>query len=288
MTSKDYSFKFKGGRIGVLLVHGLCGTPSEMRFVATGLTRAGYTVHCPQLAGHGAGMDELKATTWQDWYKSAEDALIELKKECDTVIVGGLSTGALLGLLLAARHPDKVSGLTMFAPTFWLNGWLIPWYARAFKIIRWKWLANMIGFPNLHPHGIKDDRVRQFILQSLPSVDGKPAQFPATPGGVVLEHRNLMKEVTRNLGAITQPALIIHPREDNFADLNNAMHLQRNLKGAVEMTVLDDSYHIVTVDRQRNVVLERTVAFLDRVTGGAKAVKPAAKVATLPVQAMAA
>ncbi|MDX2288521.1 MAG: alpha/beta fold hydrolase [Hyphomicrobiaceae bacterium] len=288
MTTKDHSFKFKGGRIGVLLVHGLCGTPSEMRFVATGLVRAGYTVHCPQLAGHGGSMDALKATTWQDWYQTAETALIELRKECDTVIVGGLSTGALLGLLLAARHPDKVSGLTMYAPTFWLNGWLIPWYARAFKIIRWKRLANMIGFPNLHPHGIKDDRVRQFILQSLPSEDGKPAQFPATPGGVVLEHRNLMKEVMRSIGAISQPALIIHPREDNFADLNNAMHLQRNLKGSVEMTVLDDSYHIVTVDRQRNVVLERTITFLDRLTGGTKTVKPSSKLTAVPAPALAA
>ena len=55
----------------------------------------------------------------------------------------------------------------------------------------------------------------------------------------------------------------MHPREDDYADLNNAWYLQRNLKGMVDMVVLDDSYHIVTIDRQRHVVVDRTVAFVE-------------------------
>ena len=31
----DASFKIKGGKVGILLLHRLCGTPVEMRFVAT-------------------------------------------------------------------------------------------------------------------------------------------------------------------------------------------------------------------------------------------------------------
>ena len=52
-AAKDTTSRIAGGKVGVLLLHGLCGTPAEMRFVAMGLARAGYTVHCPQLAGHG-------------------------------------------------------------------------------------------------------------------------------------------------------------------------------------------------------------------------------------------
>ena len=43
----------------VLLIDGLCGTPAQMRFVAMGLGRAGYTVHCPQLAGHGGTRQDI-------------------------------------------------------------------------------------------------------------------------------------------------------------------------------------------------------------------------------------
>jgi carboxylesterase len=265
MSVKDHSYRISGGRVGVLLLHGLCGTPTEMRFVANGLARAGYTVHCPQLAGHCGTEADIKASTWQDWYASAEAALLEMRRECDVVIVGGLSTGAVLSLLLAAKHPDKVQGTALFAPTFWLNGWLIPWHARLFRTVFSKRIANLINFPDLHPHGIKDQRIRDFIRNALFSGDSSQAGLPSTPGGAVLEHRRLVNETKRVIGTVHQPALIIHPREDDYADLDNAWYLQRNLKGMVDMVVLDDSYHIVTVDRQRHVVVDRAAAFVDTV-----------------------
>ena len=67
------AFAFAGGRLGFLLIHGLGGTPVEMRYVAQGLARAGHTVHVPQLAGHCGTADELAATTWQHWYATVED-----------------------------------------------------------------------------------------------------------------------------------------------------------------------------------------------------------------------
>ena len=156
MTIKDQSYYVAGGRTGVLLMHGLCGTPTEMRFVANGLARAGYTVYCPQLAGHGGTEADIKETTWQDWYASAEEALARLRQECDVVIVGGLSTGAVLALLLAARHPEDVQGTALLAPTFWLNGWLIPWYARLFKHRLQQAHRQPDRLPGLQPHGDRD------------------------------------------------------------------------------------------------------------------------------------
>ena len=265
MTFENQGYYVAGGRTGVLLMHGLCGTPTEMRFVANGLARSGCTVYCPMLAGHGGTEEDIKAATWQDWYASAEQALDRLRKDCDTVIVGGLSTGAVLALLLAARRPADVQGTALLAPTLWLNGWLIPWYARLFRLVFSKRVANLIGFPDLHPHGIKDERIREFIRNALFSGDSSVAGLPSTPGGAVLEHRRLVKAACAELGRIHQPALIIHPREDDYADLDNAWYLQRQLKGLVDMVVLDDSYHIVTVDRQRHVVVERTAAFVANV-----------------------
>ncbi|MCB1514166.1 MAG: alpha/beta fold hydrolase [Hyphomicrobiaceae bacterium] len=266
-TTTDTTYRIKGGRVGVLLIHGLCGTPVEMRYVAHGLARSGYTVHCPLIAGHGGGENEIKASTWRDWLTSAEAALDELRKECDVVICSGLSTGALLSLMLAAKHPDKVQGIAPLAPTLWLNGWLIPWYARLFRLVRHNWVADLISFPDIEPHGIKDDRIRDFIRKALTSGDSSVAGLPVTPGRAVLEHHRLVRKLKGMLSAIVQPTMIIHPREDDYADLSNAWYLQRNLKGRVDMVVLDDSYHIVTVDRQRHVVVERMLSFIDRLAG---------------------
>src|SRR6476661_1390431 len=51
-AQKDQSYRVAGNNVGVLLIHGLCGTASEMRYVANCQARQGYTVLCPQLAGH--------------------------------------------------------------------------------------------------------------------------------------------------------------------------------------------------------------------------------------------
>ena len=45
-------FYDKRGEDAVLLIHGLTGTPAEMRYIAKNLLKQGFSVACPQLAGH--------------------------------------------------------------------------------------------------------------------------------------------------------------------------------------------------------------------------------------------
>jgi carboxylesterase len=257
----DMGFKIKRGKVGILLLHRLCGTPVEMRFVANGLANQGYTVHCPMLAGHCGSEDALRASSWIDWYRSADQALDDIKKDCDIVIAGGLSAGAVLAVMLAAKNPAKVNATALLAPTLWLNGWMIPWYARLFKLIRYKWFANLFRFPHHDPHGIKDERIREFIQRARTSRGASEAGHPVTPGGAVFEHRKMVKAVQKLVPYVRQPTLIVHPLEDDYAALNNATYLRDSLKGPVELTVLDDCYHVVTVDRQRHLVVEAIDVF---------------------------
>src|SRR5262245_10839537 len=84
-------------------------------------------------------------------------------------------------------------------------------------------------------------------------------------GGTVLEFRCLAESVEKELGQIKQPALIFHPRFDDQSDMSNSILLLRKLGGLTEVVVLDDSYHMVTLDRQRAEVAARSVAFCARV-----------------------
>lgn len=258
------------GRVGVLLVHGLGGTPVEFRFFADGLAAAGHTVSVPLLYGHGGTDALLNTTTWQDWYGSVEDAHDELKKKCDVVIAGGLSVGALLALHLASERPEDVHATILFSPTFWPNGWAIPWYFIFFKLlVRFKWLANLFHLQEVPPYGIKDERIRSFVLDSLQNSEDKRSMDDifGRRGGTILEFRWLADQVKKELGQIRQPTLIFHPRKDDQSDLSNTIALQRGLGGIVETVVLDDSYHMVTLDRQRALVVERAVEFAGWLAG---------------------
>lgn len=255
------------GKTGVLLIHGLCGTPAEMRFLAAGLTRAGYTVHTPQLAGQGS-TDSGQESGWSGWYRSAEAALIELHKTCDTVIVGGLCMGSILGLHLAANHPDKISGVALFSPTLWINGWAMPWYTKLFSLVRFRWVAKLMVFPDAETLGIKCPRVRAFVRAALANTEGSEYGTAGVPATMVLEHRRMVKAAKAILGHVHQPTLIVHAREDDYAHLDNAVFLQKEISGQVDMVVLEDSYHMVTLDKERHTVVERTRAFVESIVGG--------------------
>ncbi len=265
MAMQEYSERFRGGSLGFLLIHGLGGTPAELRFVARGLAKAGHTVHCPQLAGHCGSFEELRATGWQDWYASVRAAHAELRDSCKKVIVGGLSMGAILALHLAAELPLQVEATALFAPTLKLDGWGVPWYSIFFNLVRSEWGANLVRFSEREPYGIKDPRVRAFVMAAINSGDSSKAGQLCNPGRVMLEMRRLVAVVRAELQRIRQPTLIVHPRHDDRASLGNAAYLQRALGGRVETCVLDDSYHVITVDRQRDIVVERTAAFAKRV-----------------------
>ena len=260
----DQSIRLSGGRLGFLLVHGLGGTPLEMRYVAQGLYHAGHTVHVPQLAGHCGSSDDLKATRWADWYATVDREHDRIKSRCDTIVVGGLSMGAILALHHAAMHPDDVSALALYAPTIWLDGWGVPWYAALFKLVKMKWCADLFPFAERHPWGIKDQRLRALVEQAIKSGDSSRAGIAALPGSLMLELRWLVRHVKREIAEVKQPALIVHPRDDDRASLRNLHYLQCRLAGATETVVLNDSYHLVTLDRQRQIVVARTVEFAAR------------------------
>lgn len=270
MKSKTNKFallsglSFDGGRVGVLLIHSLGGTPLELKYVAQGFAREGYTVECPLLPGMTNGTDVLSLSRWQDWYREVERSFDKLREKCDTVIVGGLSAGSVLALKLAKDRPDEVAGVLAFAPTLWPNGWAVPWTFNFYRAVHTRWFARLFKFKQRAPYGIKDERIRNFMVEAFKSENRSIDEVYARPGVMVLEFCRLVWKVRKELSGIKAPTFIAHPRHDDQSHLRNALKIQAKLSGPVEAVVLDDCYHIVTLDRQRDVVLERSLDFTSR------------------------
>ena len=266
----DRSQYIRGGRLGVLLVHGLGGTPIELRFIAHALAHAGHTVHCCQLAGHCGTPEELRRSTWREWYQSVETAHDRLRSDCDIIVAGGLSMGGILATHLAYNRSDSVHGLLLYAPTLRLDGWSMPWYSRPLHWVRPSPIRFELELTEREPYGLKDERVRALVASTMQGGDAGQAGAFSTPMRSFANFNALVAVVKRSLDRVVQPALIVHPRADDIASLKNAQYLQTHLGGLVDTLVLDDSYHMVTLDQQRHIVAERTASFVTWLENGVR------------------
>ena len=261
-------FFFPGGRSGVLLIHGLTGTPMEMRLLGKGLNRAGFTVHGMQLAGHCGSTEDLLATGWRDWYASVEQAADNLLGKVDHLFVGGLSMGALLALKLAAERPRQVSGVGVYGATFRYDGWSIPWLARLsfmLPLLKKFGIGRHRSFMEQPPYGIRDERLRAQISSAMLGGDSVAAGLPGNPWYSLAELHELATSVRRELPRVVAPCLVAHASEDDVASIRNAQLVMREVSAPSELLLLKDSYHMITVDKERRTLIEHSATFFARI-----------------------
>jgi carboxylesterase len=276
---QNVEFRYEGGRSGVLLIHGLTGTPTEMRLLGKGLNRAGYSVYGMQLAGHCGDVDDLLKTSWEDWYASVEAAAEQFRHEVDHLFVAGLSMGAVLALKLAAEHPEWVKGVGVYGATFKYDGWATPWYGKLSFLLplidRFRIGRHRMVHEN-EPYGLRDERLRHQISSLMLGGDSAAAGLPGNPWPSLAQMYKMAAVVRRDLPRVVAPCLVAHATEDDVASIGNAHLVERSVSGPVETLWLDDSYHMITIDRQRRLLIDRSAAFFQQV---AATCEPAARAA---------
>lgn len=262
-----------------LLIHGLTGTPNEMKFSANFLNREGYSVLCPRLANHGQAMGILKNTKWQQFYESVRKALLNLKASNPyrRIFVAGLSMGALLALLLADEFSDIVSGVSCLSPTLFYDGWNIPWTKALLPLAYWTPFRQFLYFKEEPPYGIKNETVRQRVHEyyenaSLNNLDSVTKYgYPYFPATLFRELRLLIQHFVKKLPSITVPVQLIQAENDDITSVKNSQFIYDRIQSEIkEMVLLQDSYHVITADQEREKVAVKMLEFFNRLPRSGK------------------
>ncbi len=255
----DYGIDLRGGDDAVLLIHGLTGSPFELKLLAKKLHQAGFTVKGPCLAGHGSTLNELKRTRWQDWYGTVRSSFKELKGRYKSVSTAGLCMGALLALFLSADAGDDVSAISLMSTTLFYDGWSLPWYKFLLPLAYYTPLRYLYSFEEREPYGIKNEAMRSRIVAAMRN---SAVAYSSVPGESMYELYKLMGSTKKILPAVRTPALILHAREDDLAGGENALYVQKYIGSkTVRLTLLDDCYHMLPIDNQRDAVAGETIDF---------------------------
>ncbi|MGI8686081.1 MAG: alpha/beta hydrolase [Acidimicrobiales bacterium] len=234
-----------GGPDGVLLLHGITGTPASVGGLACALAEAGFAVEVPLLPGHGTVVEDLARVGWDEWTTAVDESYADLAGRCRRVVVAGLSMGGTLACWLASRRPE-VAGLVCINP-------FIEPPAESFLALLRDWLA----------HG---SDMLPAIGADIARPDGREPSYAQLPVAPML---SLLEAVGRlELERIACPLLLFTSTADHVVPPRSSDMLAERVSGPVGRVALERSFHVATLDYDAAEIERQAVAFALEVTTG--------------------
>jgi carboxylesterase len=211
-----------------------------MKPLAQAFADVGFTVDLPLLPGHGTTPQDMALTRWADWSAAIEAAYETLAARCDNVVVAGLSMGGALTAWLGTRH-QEIAALIAVNP-------LIDPHAPL-----WQGLT---------------DAARASSEQFLPAVGSDIAKpgitesaYDAVPVAPLLNLTGPLEQLTEALPQITSPTLLFTSPHDHVVDPASSKLWAQRASGPVQSIEMPDSYHVATLDYDRERINTESVRF---------------------------
>jgi carboxylesterase len=262
------------------LIHGVTGTPAEMKYLGRKLWQSGYDVYLPTLPGHCGKIRDLLRSNENDWVEHVVKQLSFLRKRYTHLFAAGLSAGALMALT-ASTHV-RLDGIGVFSPTFFYDGWNVP-RTRTLLHMAIQWFPRPLHYVFFHfdgfPYGIKSPALQARLRAaygpvnqvlntfrrrtSSPHHSSKAVGYSVFFLKTLADLDRLYAVVAADLPKIIAPTLILQASEDDFTSVRNSEFVLEQIASAEKrLVLLDDSYHVITVDRQRDVVAQELQKFM--------------------------
>jgi len=267
----DSSLFLPGDKNLCFLIHGLTGTAKEMGAIAQRLNKQGFSVAAPMMLNHNKSISCLQQTTRQELYNAIRTEFLKYSGKYENIFVAGLSFGALIGIMLTHEFPDKVKALNCFSPTLFYDGWGNP-KSRIFLPLIYKTpLKYWLYFKEEYPYGLKNERLRSKVENFYKDADLFDYSkvhlygYPVIPVSCMHQNSLLAKKVISILKDIKTPIQLLQAREDDVTSPKNSYCIYNRVQSQEKKIVfLEDSYHIITADQERDKVAEETAAFFER------------------------
>ena len=244
----------------VVLLPGLCGSELEMGAIPRLLRQTGYTYAIPKIPGYSA---HTGLTDYADWIETVVQCISDLELTHKSVSLVGLSMGATLALALAGRH-NNILSLCLLSPVLFFDGWSVPWYHPFLS------LAYRLGFRNWHykesePFGVKNKELRRHIKKAVIANTVSELGAAHLPAKHLYQSLQLVSATKKMIEDITTDVLIIHAIDDETASPKNPKFISSRINSELCRVIwLGNSYHMITVDNEREIVANEVSRFITR------------------------
>jgi carboxylesterase len=258
--------------IPLLLFHGLLSSPQEFGLIAHTLRARGLGYEGISVPGYTMGSDAM-SLDWRQW-RDAASAAVDMRVAPDhPVVLGGLCMGGVLAAALALKRRHRIAGLVLISPTFTYDGWGLSPIRHFRRLAYWTHLDRFFSVAEREPYGVKSPKIRKWVVREMEQRAQSAAGPSRLPLRAIREGERMMAEVRAGLAELDCPLLIIHAREEEITRFKSVQRLFDSLPMRdKELAVLENSYHMATIDNDRHEVVALLERFVNRL--GSRAVMP--------------
>jgi carboxylesterase len=250
MQGSEPIFINNNAKIGVLMLHGFSSTPNEFKELSVYLSKKGFNVYAPLIAGHGTIPEDLSKTNPQDWLNSAKDAYIKLKKISERVFIVGNSFGSNLAFWLVKELNNEPMGIaTLGAPIFLKHHFFVVCRIYSYGLIQ--------TYYQKPPRLYKTDYIDM----------EDQVTYAAIPTKSIRQFLQFIKKETRvNLGKVTIPALVAHAKIDPVVNPSSATYIYSRLGSQFKKIYwFPSNFHIMTIDSRRQEIFKKIFEFIQEI-----------------------
>jgi len=241
-----------------IIIPGLNGSGLELGQLPRFLEDAGHNILIPEIPGFLFGNP---ASRYSDWVQALHQ-IIDKQKEVYAVInLAGISMGATLAALAASQRTD-ISSLVLMSPVLRYDGWSVPFYHPILNFFYYLGVRNW-GYSEREPFGVKNIDLRRRIREKFKTSKVSEVGAASISSRHLYEAKGLMTSTKNSLNNLSCRLLVIQSVEDDTCSVWSANEILDRCRSEVRRVIwLGNSYHIVTIDNEREIVLNEVLNFI--------------------------
>ena len=266
MTSLCEEFTLGRTRQAVIFLPGLCGTYQELGSIPKLVRDLGHTTCTPKINGYYAQTD---LETYDIWLAELDQVVDWLYEDHDDVVIVGLSMGATLALAYEADY-QKTQGVVALSPVLAYDGWSVPWY---YPLLYFVFKLGIDGwhYKESEPYGLRNPEVRRRVAKQIQEQETTEVGSASLSAKHLYQGLRLIAFTKKMVNQFKADLLVISSIDDDVVSPPTTEWLCKTVSSPTRKLIwLGGSYHIITLDNEREIVVNESVEFIQGIFGKAK------------------
>lgn len=259
------SVKFTPGKSGkaIVFIPGLQGSLLELGSIPKMAEKLGHTICFPKIEGYYAQTGFYAYDLWLSQLNVVVDLLL---KDHSEVAIIGLSMGATMAIAYEADY-QKGCAVVALSPVLAFDGWSVPWYYPLLYVV------FKLGITNWHykesePFGLRNPEVRRRVAQQVLEQETTEVGSASLSAKHLYQALKLIDYAKSILKQFNADLLVISAIDDDVVSPRTIDWLCKTTSSATRKLIwLGGSYHIITLDNEREIVINESLEFIEGIFG---------------------